>query len=70
MESIYFPTYVLACNKTSLKKEVRSCNIFQFIKWFNKYGKFPAKLSEEIPWKKLCVFIKGPYAICSKGGNK
>ena len=30
-------------------------------------GKIPAKLAEEIPRKKLCVDIIGPYKICRKG---
>ena len=31
-------------------------------KLFNiKYGKLPAKLAEEIPWKKLCVDLIGLY---------
>ena len=32
-----------------------------------KYGKFHAKLTEEIPWNKLCVYIIYPYKIRIKG---
>ena len=32
-----------------------------------KYGKLPAKLVEETPWKKLCVYLIGPYKILRKG---
>ena len=31
-----------------------------------KYGKLPAKLSEEIPWNKLFVYLIGPYVIWRK----
>ena len=32
-----------------------------------KYGKLPAKLSEEASWNKLCVDLIGLYKICKKG---
>ena len=32
-----------------------------------KYGKLPAKITEETPWNKLCVDLIGPYKICKKG---
>ena len=32
-----------------------------------KYGRLPAKLDEEIPWNKLCVYLVGPYVIKKKG---
>ena len=33
---------------------------------FIKYGKLPAKEAEEIPWKKICVYLIGPYVIRRK----
>ena len=33
-------------------------------KMVNKnYGELPAKLADEIPWNKLCVYLIGPYKI-------
>ena len=32
-----------------------------------KYGKSPAKIAEETPWGKLCVYLIGPYKISRKG---
>ena len=31
------------------------------------YGEAPAKLPEEIPWNKLCLYLIGPYKILIKG---
>ena len=35
-----------------------------------KYGKLPAKLVEEIPRNKICVYLIGPYIIKGKGTEK
>ena len=48
----------------SVQKELTNCDTCQHKKWSNKkYGKLPAKLDEEIPWNKLCVYLIWPYAI-------
>ena len=45
-----------------------NCDTFQRTKRSNKkYGKFPAKLSEEILWNKLCVYLIGTHVIRQKG---
>ena len=31
-----------------------------------KNGKLPAKMAEETPWNKLCVYLIGPYKILIK----
>ena len=50
--------------KYSASKEVNDCNTCQRTKQSNKkYGKLPAKLSEEIPWNKICVDLIVPYVI-------
>ena len=42
--------------KDTVRKELTNCDTFQRTKLSNKkYGKLPAKLSEEIPWNKICV---------------
>ena len=37
------------------------------IKTSIKYGTVPTKLVDETPWNKICVYLIGPYKICSKG---
>ena len=32
-----------------------------------KYGKWPVKLVDKIPWSELCVYLVGPCKILSKG---
>ena len=47
---------------------MNNCDTCQHTKKSNeKYGKLPAKLAEEIPWNKLCVYLIGPYFIRRKG---
>ena len=49
-------------------KEVSNGDTLQRTKGSNtKYVKLPAKLTEEIPWNKLCVDIIGPYEIQYNG---
>ena len=51
----------------AIKIEVSNCKTCQSTKWQNiKYGKFPDKLSEEVTWNKLCLYIIVPYKRCSK----
>ena len=43
------------------------CDNFQRTKRSNKkYGKFPAKLSEEIPWNEIFLDLIGTYSIIIK----
>ena len=52
---------------TAVRKEVKNCDTFQCTKRKNiKYGELPAKESEEIPQKNLCVYIIVPYVIRRK----
>ena len=45
-----------------VQKEVTNCDTFQHKKRSNKkYGRLTAKVSEEIPWNKLCVDLIGTY---------
>ena len=54
--------------RNAARKEGSNCDNFRLTKTPNKkYGKLPAKLSEEIPWNKLCVDLIGPYVIRRKG---
>ena len=54
--------------RDAVRKEVKNCDTCQGTKWSNiKYGKLPAKLSEEIPWNKLFVDLIGTYVIWRKG---
>ena len=54
--------------RDAVRKEVSNCDTCQRkIRPNKKYGKLPAKLSEEIPWNKLCVDLMGPYVIHRKG---
>ena len=32
-----------------------------------KFGHFPEKEAETIPWGKMCIDLIGPYTICRKG---
>ena len=51
-------------------KEVNNCDTCQRTKRSNKkYNKLPAKLVEEIPWNKLCVYLIGTHII-QRNGNK
>ena len=57
--------------RKSVRKEVGNFDTCQCTKWSNiKYGKLPAKESEEILWNKLCVDIIGPYIIQREGKKK
>ena len=52
-QHLYWPNI-----RNSVCKEVTICDNCQRTKIPNKrYGKFPAKLSEEIPWNKNFVYI-------------
>ena len=63
IQHLYWPNI-----KYSASKEVNDCNTCQRTKQSNKkHGKLPAKLSEEIPWNKICVDLIGPYVIRRKG---
>ena len=54
--------------RPALRKEVTNCDNFQHTKRSNKkYGKLPAKLSEEIPRNKVFVDIIGPFLVRRKG---
>ena len=49
-------------------KEVTNCDTCQRTKRSNKkIDKLPANLSEEIPWKKICVYLIGTYVTNKKG---
>ena len=53
--------------KEAVYREVTFCDTCQRTKRsIVKYGKLPAKLAEETPWNKLCVYLIGPYKIRSK----
>ena len=55
----------------AVRKEVANGENCQCTKLSNiEYGKLTAKLSEEIPWKKLCVYLVGTYVIRKKSRNK
>ena len=42
-------------------KEVTNCETCQRTKLSNKkYGKLSAKLAEEIPWNKICIYLIVP----------
>ena len=54
--------------RDAIQKEVTNCDTCQRTKWLiKKYGKLPAKFTEEIIWNKLCVDLVGPYDIREKG---
>ena len=54
--------------RKSVQMEVTSCDTCQLTKRsIKKYGKFPAKLSKEKPWNKLCVYLIGLNKIHRKG---
>ena len=54
--------------RNDIRREVINCDTYQLTKRSNKkYGKFPAKLADEIPWNKLYVDLIGPYIIQHKG---
>ena len=62
-QNLYWPDIRDAAKKVEI-----SCDTCQRTKQPNKkYGKLPAKLSEDIPWNKLCVDLIGPYGIRRKG---
>ena len=62
------PTFVWPGLKESVYREVTYYDTCQHKKRsMVKYGKLPAKLSEETQWNKLCVDIIGPYKILRKG---
>ena len=52
----------------AVRKEVTRCDMCQRTKRSTKkYGKLPAKMTEETPWNKLCVDLIFPYKIHIKG---
>ena len=54
--------------RNAARKEGSNCDNFQLTKTSNKkYGKLPAKLSEEIQWNKICVDLIGIYVIRRNG---
>ena len=54
--------------REAVQKKVTKCDICQPTKRSTKeYGKLPAKLEEETPCNKLCVYLIGPYKIRRKG---
>ena len=62
-QHLYWP-YI----RDAIRKEVTNCDTCQRTKRSNKkYGKLPAKLAEDIPWNKICVYLIGPYGIIIKG---
>ena len=64
-QNLYWPNI-----RDTVRKEVTNCETCQRRKQSHrKYGKFPSKLAEEIPWNKLCVDVDiiGPYGIRIKG---
>ena len=42
------------------------CDVFQRTKRSKKYGKFPAKLAEEMTCNKLCIDLIGPLQYTYK----
>ena len=64
-QHLYWPNIIDA-----IKKEVTNCDTCQHKKISNKkYVKLPDKLAENNPWNKLCVDLKGPYAIRITGNK-
>ena len=62
LQHLYWPDI-----RNSVRREVTNCETWQRTKRSNiKYGTSPAKLDEEIPWNKLCVYLIGPYVIIRK----
>ena len=61
-QNLYWP-YI----KDAHPKEVTNYGTCQRTKQSNKNVKLPAKLSEEIPWNKICVDLIGTYVISTKG---
>ena len=48
--------------RNTVRKEFTECNICQHTKRSTKtYVQLPDKISEEIPWNKLCLDLIGPY---------
>ena len=55
-KQFYFPDI-----RNVSQKEVTECEVCQHTKQLTKtFGQLPAKLPEEIPWNKLCVYIIDP----------
>ena len=62
-QNLYWPDI-----RDTIWKEVINCNTCQRKKRSNKkYGKLPAKVAEEIPWNKICIYLIGTYVILCKG---
>ena len=61
-QHLYWPDII-----DTVRKEVANCDIFQRTEQSNKKGKLPAKLSDEIPWNKLFVYLIGTDVIRMKG---
>ena len=62
-QDLYWPD-----TRYAVWEEVTNCDTCQRTKLSNKkYGKLAAKLSEEIPWNRLYVYLIGPYVIRRKG---
>ena len=61
-QHLYWPGIINA-----VREEVTNSDTCQRTELSNKkYGKLSAKLSEEIPWNKLCVDLTGNYGIKRK----
>ena len=60
-QHLYWPNI-----RYAIRKKVKIVTFVNLQKDQIKYGKLPAKLSEEIPWNKLCVDIIGTYVIRRK----
>ena len=67
-EAMIFQHFYWSDIRYAVRKEVTNFDTCQRTKGSNiKYGKLPAKESEEIPPNKLCVDIIGYHAIWRKG---
>ena len=65
-EAIIFQHLYLSDIKNVVRKEVGNCDTFRRLKKI-RYGKLKAKLAEEIPWNKLCVYLICTCIISRKG---
>ena len=60
----------LAWIKTTNSPNVQTCKPRQKAKKnHQKYGHFPAKNTEYIPWQEVCLDIVGPYKKLQKDKN-
>jgi hypothetical protein len=56
--------------RTSIGSPTKSCGACQVNKkWKLKYGPLPPKTIITVPWRVLCVDLRGPYTLKGKDGT-